>query len=44
MSVWKEALRIFSVGFPGVFLTLSLLCLSIYALSALVRLLERKKQ
>lgn len=40
--MWSEALRIFLIGFPGVFLTLLLLCLSIYALGALVRLWEKK--
>ena len=40
--MWKEALRIFGIGFPGVFLTLALLCLSVYALSALVRLWEKR--
>jgi len=43
VSVWKEALRIFLVGFPGVFLTLTLLCFSVYALSGLIRLWEKKK-
>lgn len=40
--VEKEALRIFAVGFSGVFLTLLLLALVIYAFGALLRLFGKR--
>lgn len=38
----KEALKIFAVGFSGVFLTLILLALVVYAFGAVSRLFKKR--
>ncbi|RLA81816.1 MAG: hypothetical protein DRG36_00975 [Deltaproteobacteria bacterium] len=41
--MWEKAIRIFSIGFPGVFLTLLVLVVFIELMGKIVKAIEKKK-
>jgi len=41
--MWEKAFKIFSIGFPGVFLTLAVLVFFIELMGKIVKAIEKKK-